>query len=69
MYQFWIAQKLADSAALTGIFRWDLKGLVVLGKVSSGVGIPFGMPLDKLQWKYFSHTVGLGLSLMIWTQL
>lgn len=43
---------------LTGVFRWDLKGLQVLGKVKTGKGtLPFGMPLNKVQWKYFSHTV------------
>ena len=48
-----------SSSVLTGVFRWDLKGVQVLGKVSTGKGIPFGIPLDKLQWKYFSYTVSL----------
>jgi hypothetical protein len=42
-----------------------LKGLVVLGKVSGGSIVPFGMPLDKRQWKYFSYTVSK-LILSLW---
>jgi hypothetical protein len=43
--------------ALTGIFRWDEKGVNVLGKISGGAGLPFGPPLESRQWKYFGSTV------------
>lgn len=52
-----VLRRSSSRTDLTSVFRWDLKGLVVLGKVSGGKSLPFGMPLDKRQWKYFSYTV------------
>jgi hypothetical protein len=42
---------------LTSIFRWDLKGVDILGKVKTSTGMPFGLPLTSRPLKYFNQTV------------
>jgi hypothetical protein len=42
---------------LTGVFKWDERGVDILGKISGGAGLPFGLPLDKRRMKYFNYTV------------
>jgi high affinity sulfate transporter 1 len=41
---------------LTSIFRWDLKGVDILGKVKTSTGMPFGLPLTSRPLKYFNQT-------------
>ncbi|ORY29822.1 sulfate transporter family-domain-containing protein [Naematelia encephala] len=47
---------VVGTTVLTGTFRWDHLGVEVLGKISVGSGSPFGLPLDKLQLRYFNYT-------------
>lgn len=44
-------------AVLNGMFRWDLRGVEVLGRISGGTDFPFGWPLDRRRLKYFNYTV------------
>jgi len=43
--------------ALTGHYKLDLKGIVVLGKLEAGKGLPFGLPFQPKLWKYAHETV------------
>ncbi|BEI93842.1 uncharacterized protein CcaverHIS019_0603010 [Cutaneotrichosporon cavernicola] len=40
----------------TSIFRWDLDGVDILGKIQTTTGSPFGLPLSSLTMKYFNAT-------------
>jgi hypothetical protein len=39
------------------VFKWNERGVDILGKISGGAGLPFGLPLDKRRMKYFNYTV------------
>ncbi|GFZ42489.1 hypothetical protein JCM24511_00204 [Saitozyma sp. JCM 24511] len=47
---------VVGTTALTGVFKWDERGVDILGKISGGAGLPFGLPLDKRRMKYFNYT-------------
>ena len=42
---------------VTDMYKLDLKGIVVLGKLEAGSGIPFGLPFQPKFWKYAHETV------------
>ncbi|KAK4689920.1 hypothetical protein P7C73_g207, partial [Tremellales sp. Uapishka_1] len=44
------------SSALNSVLRWDLQGVEVLGKLESGRGLPFGLPINSRTLKYFNYT-------------
>ncbi|GMK59887.1 hypothetical protein CspeluHIS016_0901040 [Cutaneotrichosporon spelunceum] len=41
---------------LTSIFRWDHRGVDILGKIQTTTGSPFGLPLSSRTLKYFNAT-------------
>ncbi|RSH94758.1 hypothetical protein EHS25_004564 [Saitozyma podzolica] len=47
---------VVGTTALTGVFKWNERGVDILGKISGGAGLPFGLPLDKRRMKYFNYT-------------
>ncbi|KAL7424649.1 hypothetical protein Q5752_000333 [Cryptotrichosporon argae] len=48
---------VASTTALNAVFRWDLQGVEVLGEISGGKGLPFGLPLYHRTIKYFNYTL------------
>lgn len=49
---------LAHVTVLTQVFRWDLLGVDILGKLKGGKEFPFGLPLFPRSLKYVNETVG-----------
>lgn len=42
---------------LSGVFRWDERGVEILGKIRDGSGFPLGLPITSRTMKYFGETV------------
>ncbi|KAG7531952.1 hypothetical protein FFLO_03959 [Filobasidium floriforme] len=44
------------STIVTDVYKLDLKGITVLGKLEAGSGLPFGLPFQPKLWKYAHET-------------
>jgi hypothetical protein len=53
----WFLSCLALRTVVTDVYKLDLKGITVLGKLEAGSGLPFGLPFQPKLWKYAHETV------------
>lgn len=53
----WISSCLALRVVVTDVYKLDLKGITVLGKLEAGSGLPSGLPFQPKLWKYAHETV------------
>jgi hypothetical protein len=53
----WVSSSSALRVVVTDVYKLDLKGITVLGKLEAGSGLPFGMPFQPKLWKYAHETV------------